>query len=193
MLPQFTADGFLPEGLHHASWSEFIDRFGGSKRRTQLIDLGLHHLLNLLALAGCMEVRLGGSFVSSKEAPGDFDGIWMLAGVDEKKLPLEVFASVGAQADIFGGSLVPEDWQYTDIGILAQALATNRAGVKVGIVVLAPQEVPLTKPLDRYRRFFGLPRHTSIGSDDARSNGSSISQNRIKKGLYDVHFAFDLG
>jgi hypothetical protein len=169
LLPQFTSDGFLPAGLHHASWSEFIARFGGGKRRTQLINLGLQQLLNLLAMAGCTEVRLGGSFVTSKETPGDFDGIWMLAGVDEKKLPLEVFASVGAQADIFGGSLVPEDWQYTDIGILSKALETNRAGVKVGIVVLTPQEVPLTQPLDRYRHFFAMPPcGTRVSSGDAR-------------------------
>ncbi len=78
----------------------------------------------------------------------------MSAGVDENRLPMEIYASVGAQSDIFGGSLVPENWQYTDIGVLAQALETNRKGIKVGMVVLAPQEVPFIQPLDRYRRFF---------------------------------------
>lgn len=154
MIPPFTPEGFLPAGLHTASWSEFVARFAHNSRRQRLLFEGLQHILNLLAIAGCTEVRIGGSFVTTKELPGDFDGIWMLDGVNEKKLPLEIFASVGAQPDIFGGTIVPSNWGYTDIGSMLPALEINRARQRVGVVVLAPHEVPFAEPLPRYRHFF---------------------------------------
>jgi hypothetical protein len=51
-------------------------------RRRQLID-GLTEGLSVLAESGCQQVWLNGSFVTSKEEPGDFDCVWDTAGVPD--------------------------------------------------------------------------------------------------------------
>lgn len=158
MLPAFTESGFLPEGLHHADWHEFVSRYSFGRRRPDLLE-GLQQMLNLLSFANCTAVHLGGSFVSTKECPGDFDGIYMLAGVDRSRLPLEIDASVLAQADIFGGTIVPEDWVYTDIGHMGTRLHCNKQDQPVGVVVLNPLEVPLMKAWPRYAHRYP-PGHT---------------------------------
>ena len=43
---------------------------------------GLRAALESLKSAGCRTVYLNGSFVTSKEAPNDFDACWDEAGVD---------------------------------------------------------------------------------------------------------------
>lgn len=159
MIPQFNA-GFLPAGTYHADWNEFVERFSFGWRRPDLLE-GLQQMLNLLGFANCTQVQLGGSFVSEKLAPGDFDGIYMLDGVDRSKLPLELDASVNAQSDIFGGMIVPEDWDFTDIGRMAMCLRKNKAGREVGVVVLNPQDVPVMAPWPRYLRHF--PGATTAG------------------------------
>jgi hypothetical protein len=153
MLPAFTSAGFLPVGNHNADWFEFVARYGFNSRRQNLLE-GMQQLLNLLAFANCTAVQFGGSFVSNKPCPSDFDGIYMLAGVNRPALPLEIDASVQAQADIFGGSIVPEDWVYTDIGHMGTRLQTTKQGLSVGIVVLNPQTVPVMQAWPRYHHFF---------------------------------------
>ncbi len=74
-LPSFRDDGWLPAGHHAATWQEIVLRFGGrqnSRRADVLAGLlrwrNAAHAANLTGL-----VVLNGSFISSKEAPGDFD------------------------------------------------------------------------------------------------------------------------
>jgi hypothetical protein len=81
MLPAHTADGFLPAGIHSASWEEVVDRLSGSARREALIE-GLLAGLTHLAEAGCVRVLLAGSFVTTKQNPKDVDVLWHTAGVD---------------------------------------------------------------------------------------------------------------
>lgn len=76
MLPEFNEDGNLPPGIHHATFSEVIERFGG---RTSLISLKrqtvTQHLVQLyefvkdFAIGTCID----GSYVTSKLEPGDVD------------------------------------------------------------------------------------------------------------------------
>lgn len=154
MLPDFTAAGFLPPGVHPCSWDEFVARYSHGWRRPTLIE-GLQQMLNLLAFANCTEVRLGGSFVSSKPVPGDFDGIYMLEGVDRNKLPLELDASVNAQGDIFGGCIVPANWEFTDIGAMATCLERTKKGDQVvGLASLNPRQVPIMEAWPRYAHRF---------------------------------------
>jgi hypothetical protein len=153
MLPNYTSAGFLPTGDHHAEWSEFVARYGNGDRRQKLLK-PIQQILNLLGKAGCTEVRIGGSFVTTKPVPGDFDGVWALDGVDMDRLPLELIASIDAQPDIFGGAIIPMNWHYTDICDFDKALETNKEGAPVGIVTLNPADVPIAKPMDRYKRFF---------------------------------------
>lgn len=75
VLPPFTPAGVLPPGVHSATWDEVVARFGGAHRRDQLLD-GLQRAGQNLRAAGARVIWLGGSFVTAREDPKDFDGVW---------------------------------------------------------------------------------------------------------------------
>jgi hypothetical protein len=82
VLPPFDPDtGLLPVGEHVASWDEVLERFGWNEKRRALLD-GLAQALELLAAVGCRRAWLNGSFVTSKDEPGDFDACWDTDGVN---------------------------------------------------------------------------------------------------------------
>ena len=85
VIPQFDEDGLLPPGIHWASWSEFLDRFGTSAWR-QLLAAGVRAAVDNLKSVGCPTVYIDGSFVTGKEVPNDFDACWEEAGVDPTAL-----------------------------------------------------------------------------------------------------------
>jgi hypothetical protein len=74
-LPAFREDGWLPDGHHASNWQEVALRFGGEpdSRRSLILSslLQWRDAVRDKGMAGL--VILDGSFVSSKEAPGDFD------------------------------------------------------------------------------------------------------------------------
>ena len=109
MPPFDPLTGRLPAGEHLADWYEVVERFGWNERRRRLID-GLADALVLLAEAGCRRVWLNGSFVTTKDEPGDFDACWDQTGVDLDVLDpvlLDLSAGRVAQKARFGGELVP--------------------------------------------------------------------------------------
>lgn len=74
VLPELTADGGLPPGVHIADWQEFQSRFGGSSTRRVWLSGRLRALLELAATTGKLRrVFVWGSFVSAKAAPKDID------------------------------------------------------------------------------------------------------------------------
>ena len=73
--------GNLPPGEHPAEWAEVVERFGTTPWRRLLLE-GLAHALRDLRAAGCKRTYLDGSFITTKEYPGDFDACWDLDGVD---------------------------------------------------------------------------------------------------------------
>jgi hypothetical protein len=72
MLPPFDTEGCLPPGEHEVTWEEFTERFGWNDRRRGLIQ-GLAEAIEILRRAECPRLWVDGSFVTSKEIPGDFD------------------------------------------------------------------------------------------------------------------------
>jgi hypothetical protein len=71
---------------------------------------GLRSALLALQKAGCETVYLNGSFVTSKDNPGDFDGCWDIDSVSLEVLDpvLMDFSSKQAeQKKKFGGELFP--------------------------------------------------------------------------------------
>ncbi|WP_232504053.1 DUF6932 family protein [Thiomicrospira microaerophila] len=88
-MPEFEDTGNLPPGIHLASLDEVIEKYGYNPKRAWLID-GLKLLIPKLQVAGCKLIYLDGSFVTSKELPGDYDLCWSLEGVDESKLDLSL-------------------------------------------------------------------------------------------------------
>ena len=109
MIPDFDSRGLLPKGLFRASWQEIEKRFGGNRRRRQLLK-GLKSALDLLKEAGCRRVYIDGSFVTSKEWPNDIDVCWDVDGVDPISLDSVFFDFSNAreaQRSKFGAEFFP--------------------------------------------------------------------------------------
>lgn len=112
-IPPFDpSTGLLPPGEHEADWDEIKSRLSWTLRRRQLLD-GLAGGLALLADAGCTRVWINGSFVTTKDEPGDFDCVWSPTGVDrailQSRAPelLDLSHHRAAQKARFGGELLP--------------------------------------------------------------------------------------
>ena len=139
MIPAFTSEGLLPEGLHEASWDEVQERFGFTMQRKRL-SAGLRHALSDLALAGCKTVYLDGSFVMAKEQPSDFDACWDDDGVDWDALDeaLLSFAQArAAQKAKYRGELFPMRWQADPWGnSFLEFFQRDKAGTAKGMVRL---------------------------------------------------------
>lgn len=85
MILKFQADGNLPKGIHIMTLNEFEMLFGYNEHRKKLIR-GLKIGINELKDCGCKKIYVDGSFVTTKEIPGDFDSCWDDEGVDISKL-----------------------------------------------------------------------------------------------------------
>ncbi len=81
MIPDFNQHGLLPLGVHRADQSEFKARFAIfnlSNRRLRVYEQ-LERLLDEASRAALVKrVIVGGSFVTSKAEPNDFDCILVL-------------------------------------------------------------------------------------------------------------------
>jgi hypothetical protein len=111
VIPDFTADGLLPAGVHSARWDEIAARFGTGERRRTLLT-GFKQALDSLETAGCRKVFLNGSFVTDKQEPNDFDACWEISGVDGDQLDpvlLDFTNRRAAQKAKYGGELFPAE------------------------------------------------------------------------------------
>jgi hypothetical protein len=112
LLPELDSSGRLPIGIHDASWDEFERRFGWNERRKTLIA-GLREAGDLLYRAGCRKIYIDGSFITSRELPGDFDACWDESGVNTNflhRIAPELFDmrnKRAAQKAKFGGEFRP--------------------------------------------------------------------------------------
>lgn len=76
----FDEHGNLTPGIHWIKWEVFVKNFGRNARRKMLIS-GLELALQSLEKAGCSIAYIDGSFVTTKDEPGDYDGCWDTQGV----------------------------------------------------------------------------------------------------------------
>jgi hypothetical protein len=109
VIPSFDEHGNLPPGVHPATWDEILERYAINERREQLLS-GLRIAIDSLHAAGCSRVYLNGSFITDKEAPGDFDACWEAGSVDPDVLDpvlLDFRERRAAQKAKFGGELFP--------------------------------------------------------------------------------------
>lgn len=82
MLPDLSKlTGYLPVGIHDATWQEIADKFGDTPKRKSILD-GLYDACLALRKANVNYLFLDGSFVSNKRNPGDWDGCYSEMGVD---------------------------------------------------------------------------------------------------------------
>jgi hypothetical protein len=132
MLPPFNEMGYLPPGIYEITWTEFVDRFGFNAHRQNILT-GLQSALLLLAQANCRRVYLGGSFVSNKEYPNDFDGCYDDMNIDYDLLNPIFDEDLTIQQERFGGELLADP-------VFQGFLQTDRDGVSRGIIALDPRE-----------------------------------------------------
>ncbi|MBE8971159.1 hypothetical protein IQ277_34670 [Nostocales cyanobacterium LEGE 12452] len=114
MLPKFIDHHaapfpFLPEGIYDLTINDVSKCFAGNSHRAKLFygfKIATEHLFQ----AGCSQVYLDGSFVTSKAFPGDFDALWDTSNVDVKKVHpafIMVHLGTGLQKQMFGGYFFP--------------------------------------------------------------------------------------
>jgi hypothetical protein len=111
-IPKFEKNGYLPAGIHAATWQEVEDVLAFNKRRQKLLA-GLKLACETLKLAGCRRIYIDGSFATNKRWPQDFDICWDEEGVDLNLLnSLEPIlwgtrTNRTAQKNKYGGELFP--------------------------------------------------------------------------------------
>ena len=73
-LPPFIASGDLPPGIHRATLSEVLERFGSRSPQRMLVDLRLERIYNVVWATGHLaRCVVFGSFVTAKLVPNDVD------------------------------------------------------------------------------------------------------------------------
>jgi hypothetical protein len=86
VIPKFNENGYLPEGIHDATFAEFQQRFVWNGKRLQLLD-GLRQVVRQLWDAGVEEIYIAGSFITAAPLPNDVDGYWVYRkGIDLSKI-----------------------------------------------------------------------------------------------------------
>ena len=142
MIPAFTAQGFLPPGIHQATLDEFKERFVVFQRsdRRFRIFAQLEKLLDQAARAGIVKrILMAGSFVSAKPEPNGFDCIVVLdpSIVGKPLRPFEYnLVSRKMAQRMFGGDVMPALDNSTALQQYLEFFQTTRDGKRIGIVEL---------------------------------------------------------
>ena len=78
MIPPFDEHGYLPPGVHAATFGEVETRFGcGSELRRGQME-SLRWLLDLARRAGVIRLIINGSFVTDVFEPNDVDCVLLI-------------------------------------------------------------------------------------------------------------------
>jgi hypothetical protein len=73
-LPPFPASGDLPPGIHRATLSDVLERFGSRSPQRMLVGLRLERIYNIAWATGHLaRCVVFGSFVTAKLVPNDVD------------------------------------------------------------------------------------------------------------------------
>jgi hypothetical protein len=136
---QLNKAGYLPEGIHNASWDTLSKSFGGNDQRAKMLQ-GMLDGLHDLKESGVKDVFLGGSFVTKKGVPGDFDIVFNVKhGQFDKMLDkLSVLSSKGEMKNVYGGEFLPNGVKNTMLDILK----TTRDERAVGVVKIDLSSLP---------------------------------------------------
>ena len=141
-IPELDAGtGYLPPGVHDATWDELVEVFAFNSGRVELLQ-GFRNALESLARAGCKRAYLDGSFVTAKQDPSDFDGCWETAGVDPTLLDPELLdfrEGRAAQKARYGGELFLANAAADPAGTaFLDFFQGDREGRPKGIVAIDP-------------------------------------------------------
>lgn len=140
MIPAYDpSTGNLPPGEHLADWVGIVERFGTTPWRRQRLE-GPARALRDLRAAGCKRAYIDGSFITTKEHPGDFDACWDIDGVDFDVIDevlLTFDAGRGTQKAKYRGELFPADAAAVPLGTLFRDFfQRDRDGNPKSIIVI---------------------------------------------------------
>ena len=72
--PPLTETGDLPTGIHRATLTEVLERFGQSSRRRMVLGRRIRHIYELVQQTSWLaRLILYGSFITNKLEPNDVD------------------------------------------------------------------------------------------------------------------------
>ena len=143
MIPPFDADGALPQGMHQAAWTAFRERFcifARSDRRLRLCRQIAQMLEEAQASHIVERIIFGGSFVTSKSEPNDFDCIIVLKAETpyEDLLPFQRWVADTREASRrYGGDVFVARIRQSTLAMYLDFFCTNRRGKRVGLVEVA--------------------------------------------------------
>jgi Family of unknown function (DUF6932) len=140
MLPSFTEHGLLPPGVHRVSMEEFERRFiyfDRSDRRFRLFHQfrELHRQAKSCGIV--QRILVGGSLVTSKPEPNDFDCILVVdpAVQNRNLLPMEYnLLSRSRARRIFGGDVIAVVAGSVNYHMYMDFFQHTREQVGVGVV-----------------------------------------------------------
>ncbi len=139
-IPPLQKNGYLPVGIHQATWEEIAARFGvGSPRRLFMSKQFVRLLEKAKATGHLRQVYIWGSFASAKPNPGDIDTLLVMsAEFESEKLNFpfqEVFDHVQARleygCDVFW---VRESIDAAAFEMMLEVYQTDRDGQPRGIL-----------------------------------------------------------
>jgi hypothetical protein len=140
VIPALTSDGLLPPGIHSASLDDVRQRFAifqDSDQRLRVFD-GLQRLVADAISSGVIgRIIIGGSFVSGKQEPNDFDCILVLAPqiVGQTLRPFEYNVISRRMARrLFGGDVLAVLDGSAALQEYLKFFQTTRDGTTVGVV-----------------------------------------------------------
>jgi hypothetical protein len=140
MIPEFTDTGFLPSGMHRTSIEGFKLRFAQfdrSDRRIRLFEKLEKLVFDAKSSGIVRRLLVGGSYVTAKAEPNDFDCILIMEfSILTKTLSASEYNLVSRKMArrLYDGDFVAvlpgseEYFQYLEF------FQTNRDGDRVGIV-----------------------------------------------------------
>lgn len=141
MIPPFiSSTGYLPPGIHDATWGELVARYGINPYRARLLD-GLLAALRNLRGAGCLLALIDGSFVAAKRFPGAWDPGGIDPGLVDPIL-LTFDNSRAAMKAKYLGELFPATWPAAPGVAFAEFFQKDRDGVAKGLVRLGLKDLP---------------------------------------------------
>ena len=140
MIPEFTDDGLLPPVIHTASLEEFRQRFNvftGSDQRLRVFESFERLFLEGQNSGIVRRVIVGGSFVTARPDPNDFDCILVLdRGIVGRTLrPFQYnLVSRRMARRMFGGDVLPALDGSAAVDEYLRFFQSTRDGEPVGVV-----------------------------------------------------------
>jgi len=145
-IPSFDRSGLLPAGSYRTTWPEFYRRFGFNQERRDILA-SLQEVAGHVKNAGGDKIIVGGSLISNKAVPNDFDAAWIERGVDKLSLPPDISRQLPGvlAAKPLKGDFYAASTDFDGMGIWLDVLGKTRSGRDVGVITIDLATMPSVK------------------------------------------------